>query len=115
VDDKVCRAWRRGHPCPRLTNGLPCPWEHPGDIFSTTGSATEGLDVNIAILAGNLFPFVGGARTSSWSIDPSRSSRDGADKKEAIGSSFIAKTKRSISWGCRNTLREHSDMSVISR
>ena len=99
VDDKICRAWRKGHPCPRLNNGLPCPWERLGDIFSTTGSDIEKIDVNVAILAGSLFPFVGGARTSSWSTDPSRISRGGADKKEAIGASVLAETKRSISWG----------------
>jgi hypothetical protein len=103
VDDKICRAWRKGHPCPRLGNGLPCPWEHPGDIFSTAGSNIEKIDVNVAIWAGNLFPFVGGARTSSCSADPPHNSRDGADKKEAIGSSFLAKTKRPISCGSTET------------
>ena len=31
-DDKVCRSWRAGRPCPRLASGQRCPFEHPAHI-----------------------------------------------------------------------------------
>jgi hypothetical protein len=31
-EDKVCRSWRAGRPCPRLASGQHCPFEHPAHV-----------------------------------------------------------------------------------
>jgi hypothetical protein len=34
-EDKVCRSWRAGRPCPRLASGQHCPFEHPAHVAPT--------------------------------------------------------------------------------
>ena len=53
--DKVCRAWRKGRPCPRLANGLTCPYEHPPQgqtLAQQVPAAAAGLpNARVAFLA----------------------------------------------------------------
>jgi hypothetical protein len=55
IDDKVCRAWRKGRPCPRVANGLACPYEHPPQTQGAgqqAPAATAGLPTaRVAIFA----------------------------------------------------------------